>query len=138
MSLCYSCLCGSTQAQLAEHKGHNRLGKSVGDKNLILLIFFFYFTGLCPECSYKLNYHHKRKDVTRQPKAAKRSEKSSSKKHKAKKRKSKHKHKHRKHKKHRRHRDDSSSSSSSSSSEDDDDKQSGNAKGNLIIFIYLL
>lgn len=26
-------------------------------------IFYLYFTGLCPRCSYKLNYHHKRKLV---------------------------------------------------------------------------
>ncbi|KAK1166433.1 protein FRA10AC1-like isoform X1 [Acipenser oxyrinchus oxyrinchus] len=26
-------------------------------------IFYIYFSGLCPECSYKLNFHHRRKEV---------------------------------------------------------------------------
>ena len=93
--------------------------------NLILVHdvdnLIFPFSGLCPECSYKLNYHKKRKDVTKQPSKGKtKNDDSSSTKHK-KGKKRKHKHKHRKHKKHRKHRGESSSSSSSSDDDDDDD-----------------
>ncbi len=61
---------------------------------------------LCFECSYKLNYHHKRKEVTR-------------------KRKTKQKDRKRTKKKQRRKRRDSDSSSSSSSSEAEDGGSSG-------------
>lgn len=55
---------------------------------------------LCPDCSYKLNYHHKKKEVTKKPK----------------------KHKHdKKHKKHKRKRSHSEKSRESKSSEDEDD-----------------
>jgi len=64
---------------------------------------------LCPDCSYKLNYHHKRKEVTR--KKSKRSRKSSSS---GKKKKGK------RSKRDKKDRDDSSENSSSSSEDDAD------------------
>ncbi|KAM3859966.1 protein FRA10AC1 [Diretmus argenteus] len=82
---------------------------------------------LCPECSFKLNYHHKRKEVkavkamrrcleeNRQPpQKKKRRSKSSSKKHKGRDRR-------------KRHRDHSSSSSSSSSEESQDSDKDAEA-----------
>ncbi|XP_002733934.1 protein FRA10AC1-like [Saccoglossus kowalevskii] len=60
---------------------------------------------LCPDCSYKLNYHHRRKDVTKQVKKIK--EKTSHKR----------KHKHKSHKKKKRRKKESSDSESGSDSE---------------------
>ena len=66
---------------------------------------------LCPDCSYKLNYHHKKKEVTKN--------KSSSKKK-----------KHKKHKKKRKHesRSESEHRTSDSSDTNDDDEETKNAK----------
>ena len=77
-------------------------------------LIFHPFSRLCPDCSYKLNYHHKRKEVTK----------------KAKKRKSSGRYKKKKNKKRRsREGDDpSSSSSSSESSEDEHVKAAREAK----------
>jgi protein FRA10AC1 len=40
-----------------------------------IVLKYIFFLGLCPDCSYKLNYHHKKKEVTRRklkkPKKAK-------------------------------------------------------------------
>ncbi|XP_049419510.1 protein FRA10AC1 [Epinephelus fuscoguttatus] len=75
---------------------------------------------LCPECSFKLNYHHKRKEVKAKTKRVLEENQEPSQKKKKRKRsshsKKKHKHKH----KHRKHRDRSASSSSSESSENSD------------------
>ncbi|XP_070540798.1 protein FRA10AC1 homolog [Ptychodera flava] len=90
---------------------------------------------LCPECSYKLNYHHKRREVTKQvmrKATASAVEKISGKrrhsKHK-KKHKRKHKHKHHKKKKKRKRTDesDSDSESSSSDSESEEDEETNRA-----------
>ncbi|XP_038046835.1 protein FRA10AC1 homolog isoform X2 [Patiria miniata] len=81
---------------------------------------------LCPKCSYKLNYHHKRRDVTRQP-MKRPSSKKDTPEHKRSKQKHrrKEKHKHKKHrKKHRR-----ESPSSSSSSEESEEESSQDAAG---------
>ncbi|XP_022096534.1 protein FRA10AC1 homolog isoform X2 [Acanthaster planci] len=80
---------------------------------------------LCPECSYKLNYHHKRRDVTRQPtkRPSSREVRENSPKGKRSKRKSKQKEKHKHKKPHKKKRKESSSSSSSE--EEDDGEPSG-------------
>ncbi|KAL2078223.1 hypothetical protein ACEWY4_025908 [Coilia grayii] len=86
---------------------------------------------LCPECSFKLNYHHKRKEVTRKKRQrsdgegdvdtpqVKRSKSSHSKKHK------KHKKKHK-----RRRRESSSSRSSDDSQSSDRDPERGDGQPN--------
>lgn len=86
---------------------------------------------LCPECSFKLNYHHKRKEVTRKKRQrsdgegdvdtpqVKRSKSSHSKKHK------KHKKKHK-----RRRRESSSSRSSDDSQSSDRDPERGDGQAN--------
>ena len=66
---------------------------------------------LCFECSYKLNYHHKRKEVTRR-----------------KKRKAQHKDRKRREKKRQRKRHDSDSSSSSSSSSSSETEKATTSK----------
>ncbi|XP_033632848.1 protein FRA10AC1 homolog [Asterias rubens] len=82
---------------------------------------------LCPECSYKLNFHHKRRDVTKKPNTKSTSETSSpdrkKSKHKRKKSKSKEK---RRHKKRRKHKE--SSSLSSSSEEDEYEEKTSHGK----------
>ncbi|XP_027145217.1 protein FRA10AC1 isoform X2 [Larimichthys crocea] len=83
---------------------------------------------LCPECSFKLNYHHKRKEVKAKTKTKRLSEENQEPQTKRKKRKrlSSHskKHKH----KHKRHRDRSASSSSSEESRDSDKDSEGGAE----------
>ncbi|KAG7227905.1 hypothetical protein INR49_013699 [Caranx melampygus] len=70
--------------------------------------------GVCPECSFKLNYHHKRKEVKAKAKTKKLSEKHQRPPHEKKRKRSSSRSKKHKHKdKHRRHRDHSTSSSSS-------------------------
>ncbi|KAM4524422.1 protein FRA10AC1 [Odontesthes bonariensis] len=76
---------------------------------------------LCPECSFKLNYHHKRKEVKAKTKeirgiSEENQEPPTKKKKKKKKRSSAHSKKH----KHKRHRDRSTSSSSSEANSDKD------------------
>ncbi|TMS22093.1 Protein FRA10AC1-like protein [Larimichthys crocea] len=84
--------------------------------------------GLCPECSFKLNYHHKRKEVKAKTKTKRLSEENQEPQTKRKKRKrlSSHskKHKH----KHKRQRDRSASSSSSEESRDSDKDSEGGAE----------
>lgn len=79
---------------------------------------------LCPECSFKLNYHHKRKEVKAKKKTRRRSEENLEPRQKKKRRRSKsssHSKKHKHKDRHKRHRNQSSSSSSSSSSEESQD-----------------
>ena len=69
---------------------------------------------LCPDCSYKLNYHHKKKEVTKH-----KSSSSSKKKHK----------KHKKKRKHEKSRSESEHRTSDSTSDtNDDDEETKNAK----------
>ncbi|KAL7373081.1 hypothetical protein ABVT39_027197 [Epinephelus coioides] len=74
---------------------------------------------LCPECSFKLNYHHKRKEVKAKTKRVLQEKQEPSQKKKKKRRRSSHSKKKHKHK-HRKHRDRSASSSSSESSQNSD------------------
>ncbi|XP_074518716.1 protein FRA10AC1 [Halichoeres trimaculatus] len=85
---------------------------------------------ICPECSYKLNYHHKRKEVKAKTKAERLSENQEPPKKKKKKKKTKrdssHSKTHRHKGKHKKHRDRSTSSSSSEDSQDSDkDSEAG-------------
>ncbi|CAN9509242.1 unnamed protein product [Ophioblennius macclurei] len=79
---------------------------------------------LCPECSFKLNYHHKRKEVKPKAKSKSSAEENQEPTERRKKRKKKEKRKgsssHSKKHKHKKHRDHSSSSSSSGDSENSD------------------
>ncbi|XP_049916396.1 protein FRA10AC1 [Epinephelus moara] len=74
---------------------------------------------LCPECSFKLNYHHKRKEVKAKTKRVLEENQEPSLKKKKKRKRSSHSKKKHKHK-HRKHRDRSASSSSSESSQNSD------------------
>ncbi|XP_033466560.1 protein FRA10AC1 [Epinephelus lanceolatus] len=74
---------------------------------------------LCPECSFKLNYHHKRKEVKAKTKRVLEEKQEPSQKKKKKRRRSSHSKKKHKHK-HRKHRDRSASSSSSELSQNSD------------------
>ncbi|XP_041670866.1 protein FRA10AC1 isoform X2 [Cheilinus undulatus] len=88
--------------------------------------------GVCPECSLKLNYHHKRKEVKAKTKTKRLSENTEPPKKKKKKRKraSSHSKKHKHKDKHKRHRDRSSSSSSSEKSQNSDkDSEAGDERG---------
>ncbi|KAM7381625.1 hypothetical protein PAMA_012461 [Pampus argenteus] len=78
---------------------------------------------LCPECSFKLNYHHKRKEVKAKTRTKGVSEENEepSKKKKKKKRSSSHSKKN----KHKRHRDQSTTSSSSEAQDSDKDSEAG-------------
>ncbi|XP_045924877.1 protein FRA10AC1 isoform X2 [Micropterus dolomieu] len=82
--------------------------------------------GLCPECSFKLNFHHKRKEVKAKTKTKRLSEENQEPSQKKKKRK-RSSSKSKKHKnKQKRHRDCSASSSSSDESQDSDkDSEAG-------------
>ncbi|KAM9336058.1 protein FRA10AC1 [Symphorus nematophorus] len=77
---------------------------------------------LCPECSFKLNYHHKRKEVKAKTKTKRLSEENweppQKKSKKKRKRSSSHSKKHKHKDKHRRHRDRSTTSSSSEELQD--------------------
>ncbi|XP_041670865.1 protein FRA10AC1 isoform X1 [Cheilinus undulatus] len=87
---------------------------------------------VCPECSLKLNYHHKRKEVKAKTKTKRLSENTEPPKKKKKKRKraSSHSKKHKHKDKHKRHRDRSSSSSSSEKSQNSDkDSEAGDERG---------
>ncbi|XP_037610964.1 protein FRA10AC1 [Sebastes umbrosus] len=81
---------------------------------------------LCPECSFKLNYHHKRKEVKAKTKKVSQENQEPPQKKKKKKKKRKRSSSHSKKHKHRRHRDGSASSSSSGESQDSDkDSEAG-------------
>ncbi|XP_022067947.1 protein FRA10AC1 [Acanthochromis polyacanthus] len=71
---------------------------------------------LCPECSFKLNYHHKRKEVKAKTNTQRENQEPPKKKSKKRKRSSSHSKKH----KRKRHRDRSTSSSSSEESQNSD------------------
>ncbi|XP_038591465.1 protein FRA10AC1 isoform X2 [Micropterus salmoides] len=88
--------------------------------------------GLCPECSFKLNFHHKRKEVKAKIKTKRLSEENQEPSQKKKKRK-RSSSKSKKHKnKHKRHRDCSASSSSSDESQDSDkDSEAGEKPDDL-------
>ncbi|CAL1599487.1 unnamed protein product [Knipowitschia caucasica] len=83
---------------------------------------------LCPECSFKLNYHHKRKEVKAKTKSKKISEENRAPSPKKKKRKRK-KSQSERHKHKRRRKDHSSSSSSGSDSSDKDSEAAEEAAG---------
>ncbi|XP_050922259.1 protein FRA10AC1 isoform X2 [Lates calcarifer] len=72
--------------------------------------------GLCPECSFKLNYHHKRKEVKVKTKTKRLSQENQEPPQKKKKKKRTRSSSHSKKHKHKRHRDRSTSSSSSEES----------------------
>ncbi|XP_042364174.1 protein FRA10AC1 [Plectropomus leopardus] len=83
---------------------------------------------LCPECSFKLNYHHKRKEVKAKTKRVSEENQEPPQKKKKKKKKTTRKRSssHSKKHKHKRHRDRSTSSSSSEESQDSDkDSEAG-------------
>ncbi|KAL3051482.1 hypothetical protein OYC64_001683 [Pagothenia borchgrevinki] len=81
---------------------------------------------LCPECSFKLNYHHKRKEVKAKPKRVLEENQEQPQKKKQKKKKRKRSSSHSKKQKHKRHRDCSASSSSSEETQySDKDSEAG-------------
>ncbi|XP_047233163.1 protein FRA10AC1 isoform X2 [Girardinichthys multiradiatus] len=79
--------------------------------------------GLCPECTFKLNYHHKRKEVKvrRKRKASEENDEPTKKKKKKRKKSSSHSKK----QKHKKHKDRTTSSSGSDSDQQHSDKDSG-------------
>ncbi|XP_033963477.1 protein FRA10AC1 isoform X2 [Pseudochaenichthys georgianus] len=79
--------------------------------------------GLCPECSFKLNYHHKRKEVKVKPKRVLEENQEQPQKKKQKKKKRKRSSSHSKKQKHKRHR--ASSSSSEETQYSDKDSEAG-------------
>lgn len=91
----------------------------------ILFMLFIILTGLCEVCSFKLNYHHKRKEVTRKPSKTKTDKKKKKKKEKKRK---KHK-KRRSGEKSRNKRQEHEPSSSSSDSDEDEGQEKGKSIG---------